>query len=68
MLQKLFSQDQWALVFLFDSIRFIIVFFHFKNESTDLIYWYTFSFSTAQTYAMLNRLFTRILANICISM
>ncbi len=36
MLQMLFSQEQWALVFFFDSIRFIIS-FHFKNESTDLI-------------------------------
>ncbi len=39
MLQRLFSQEQWALVFFFDSIRFIIIFFHFKNESTDLINW-----------------------------
>ncbi len=39
MLQRLFSQEQWALVFFFDSIIFIIIFFHFKNESTDLINW-----------------------------
>ncbi len=26
MLQMLFSQEQWALVFFFDSIRFIISF------------------------------------------
>ncbi len=24
MLQKLFSQEQWALVFFFDNIRFVI--------------------------------------------
>ncbi len=44
MLQRLFSQKQWALVFLFDSIIFIIGFLYFKNESTDLKYWYTYLF------------------------
>ncbi len=44
MLQRLFSQEQWSRVFFSDSIIFIIS-FHFKNESTDLIYWYTCLYS-----------------------
>ncbi len=39
MLQRLFSQKQWELV-----LDLLLVCFHFKKESTDLIYWYTYNF------------------------
>ncbi len=54
------------LYFSLTVLYLLLVFFHFKNESTDLIYWYTYlSFSTVyiKTHVMLNQLFTRILAS-----
>ncbi len=52
------------------ALDLLLVFFHFKNENADLIYWYTCLFSPLFTlrHAILNLLFTRILAKTCISM
>ncbi len=58
------------LYFSLTALYLLLVVFHFNNESTDFIYWYMPFFSTVyiKTYAMLNRLFTRILAKTCILM
>ncbi len=52
------------LYFSLTALDVLLVFFHFKNKSTYLIYWYTCLFSPLFTlrHAFLNLLFTRILA------
>ncbi len=56
------------LYFSLTALDLLLVFFHFKNESTDLIYWYTCIFSPLFTlrHMPFNLLFTRILAKTCI--
>ncbi len=71
MLQRLFSQDQWALVFFFDSIRFIISLLSLlerKHRFNILIHVFSFSTVYVKAHAMLNQLFTRMLAKTCILM